>query len=84
MGSVQMSTSRTTVADPEQAAEDLVRQLDSQLNGKEPVLVTMFAERSRDQRALNAAVRARLPSTHDLSAPRRMSRLIGMAPIRVQ
>ena len=61
MGSVQMSTSRTTVADPEQAAEDLVRQLDSQLNGKEPVLVTMFAERSRDQRALNAAVRARLP-----------------------
>ncbi len=57
MASIQQATSRTTETDPGAAADELVRQLDS-----DPKLVTVFASRSRDQRALNAAIRARLPA----------------------
>src|SRR4051812_4191431 len=57
MGSVQMKTARSAHADPDQVAEDLVAQLGS----FQPKLVTLFAERKRDQRALNRALRDRLP-----------------------
>lgn len=58
MGSVQMKTARSMHRDPAQVAEDLVAQLGS----FRPKLVTLFAERKRDQRALNQALRERLPS----------------------
>lgn len=57
MAQVKMQTARTTLAEPEAAAEDLLRQL----TGPTPKLVTLFAARSRDQRALNRALRTRLP-----------------------
>ncbi|NTX09750.1 FIST C-terminal domain-containing protein [Myxococcus sp. CA056] len=58
MAQVKMQTARTTLKEPEAAAEDLL----SQLGTIKPVLVTMFASRDRDPYALNRAVRARLPS----------------------
>lgn len=58
MGSVHMKTARSTLPDPGQVAEDLVAQLGS----FRPKLVTLFAERKRDQRALNRALRERLPA----------------------
>jgi|SRR5215217_904095 len=57
MAQVKMQTARTTLKEPDAAAEDLL----SQLGAIKPVLVTMFASRDRDPYALNRAVRARLP-----------------------
>jgi hypothetical protein len=59
MAQVKMQTARTTLKEPDAAAEDLLSQLGSTV----PKLVTMFASRERDQVALNRAVRARLPPT---------------------
>jgi len=56
MAQIDLQTARTELEDPEEAAEALV----SQLEGAEPKLVTMFASRPRDQRALNVAIRRRL------------------------
>lgn len=58
MAEIRLSRSRTDIADPEEAAEALIRGLE----GGEPRLVTLFAARERDQRALNQAVRRRLPA----------------------
>ncbi|MCY1046436.1 FIST C-terminal domain-containing protein [Corallococcus sp. bb12-1] len=57
MANVKMQTARSTLTDPVAAAEDLLKQL----HGPPPKLVTLFASRQRDQRALNRAVRERLP-----------------------
>jgi hypothetical protein len=57
MPEIRLSQARTQNADPEEAAEALIRGLE----GGEPRLVTLFASRDRDQRALNQAVRRRLP-----------------------
>ena len=57
MSSVQFVHARTSARDPGTAAEELCRQLGS-VNAP---LVVMFASRERDQRALNRAVRERLP-----------------------
>lgn len=57
MANVKMQTARSTLTDPVAAAEDLLRQL----HGPPPKLVTLFASRQLDQRALNRAVRERLP-----------------------
>jgi hypothetical protein len=57
MATAWMKTARSAHADPNQVAEDLL----NQLGGCRPKLVTLFAERRRDQRALNRAVRERLP-----------------------
>src|SRR5689334_18040684 len=53
-----MQTARSTLVEPVAVAEDLLRQLEG---GETPRLVTLFASRERDQRALNRAVRERLP-----------------------
>ncbi|HEX5064316.1 MAG TPA: FIST N-terminal domain-containing protein [Kofleriaceae bacterium] len=53
-----MAHARTSERDPKKAAEELCNQLGS----TKPKLVVMFASRDRDQRALNVAVRERLPS----------------------
>ncbi|MCY0994011.1 FIST C-terminal domain-containing protein [Nannocystis sp. ILAH1] len=58
MASIVMTTARSQATDPRAAAEALVRGL-----GAPPRLAVMFASSDRDQRALNAAVRARLPAT---------------------
>ncbi|NMO16238.1 hypothetical protein HPC49_25455 [Pyxidicoccus fallax] len=60
MAQVKMQTARTTLKEPDAAAEDLLSQLGG---GAAPKLVTMFASRERDQLALNRAIRARLPPT---------------------
>ena len=52
-----MQTARTTQREPDAAADELLEQL----SGATPHLVTLFASRERDQRALNRAVRERLP-----------------------
>lgn len=57
MAQVKMQTARTAEREPGAAAEDLMKQL----GGITPKLVMMFASRSRDQSALNRAVRERLP-----------------------
>jgi hypothetical protein len=57
MAQVKMTTARTTEQEPGAAAEDLMKQL----GGITPKLVMLFASRSRDQSALNRAVRERLP-----------------------
>lgn len=57
MTSISFQSARTELMDPEAAAEALVNSLD----GPAPKLVTLFASRDRDQGALNAALRARLP-----------------------
>jgi hypothetical protein len=57
MPSVDLVHARTTARDAEAAAEDICRQLGS----ARPKLVTLFASRDRDQRALNRALRSRLP-----------------------
>lgn len=57
MPSVDLTHARTTESDPASAAEDLCRQFGS----ASPKLVTLFASRNRDQRALNHALRERLP-----------------------
>ncbi|MBZ5709672.1 FIST signal transduction protein [Nannocystis pusilla] len=58
MASIVMTTARSGAPDPNLAAEALVRGL-----GAAPRLAVMFASSERDQRALNEAVRARLPAT---------------------
>lgn len=58
MASIVMTTARSQAADPLTAADELVRGL-----GAPPRLAVMFASSDRDQRALNEAVRARLPAT---------------------
>lgn len=58
MASIAMKTARTEAADPQTAAEELVRGL-----GEAPKLALMFASSERDQQQLNAAVRSRLPAT---------------------
>ncbi len=57
MPSVDLVHARTAARDPAAAAEDICQQF----GAARPKLVTMFASRDRDQRALNAAVRERLP-----------------------
>ena len=57
MASIVMTTARSQAPDPQVAAEALVRGL-----GPPSRLAVMFASSDRDQQALNAAVRARLPS----------------------
>lgn len=59
MPRIQLKSSRTTLRDPAAAAEDLL----TQLGAGTPKLVTLFASSDRDQRAVNEAVRARLPSS---------------------
>jgi hypothetical protein len=59
MPKVQIKSARTMKSDPSEAAEELV----NSLGGIEPKLVTLFASCMRDQRALNKAVRERLPKT---------------------
>jgi hypothetical protein len=59
MAKVTMKTARTGATDPNQAAEALV----NALGGGTPKLVALFASRDRDQRALNKAVRERLPAS---------------------
>jgi hypothetical protein len=58
MPQVSLRSARTSEADPTQAAEQLCSRI---LEGPPPKLVTLFASRDRDHRALNQAVRARLP-----------------------
>jgi hypothetical protein len=53
-----LAHARTAERDPGPAADDLCKQLGS----SKPKLVVMFASRDRDQRALNRAVRERLPA----------------------
>jgi hypothetical protein len=57
MSSVRLVHARTSARDPGPAAEEICRQLGS-VNAP---LIVMFASRERDQRALNRAVRERLP-----------------------
>jgi hypothetical protein len=57
MASIQLKTARSEAIDPQAIAEDLMRQL----GGFQPRLVTLYATRERDQRALNRALRDRLP-----------------------
>jgi len=52
-----MVQARTSARDPAAAAEDICNQFGS----VKPKFVSLFASRDRDQRALNAALRARLP-----------------------
>lgn len=59
MASIRQRTARTLESDPKAAADDLFTQLGSDT----PKLAVLFASRSRDQRALNAAIRERLPKT---------------------
>ncbi len=57
MSKTSFQSVRTTLTDPNAAAEALL----SALSGDTPKLVTMFASFDRDQLALNRAVRERLP-----------------------
>lgn len=59
MPRVQLKSARTEKTDPDAAAEELL----GQLGGIQPKLVTLFASYDRDHRALNRALRARLPKT---------------------
>jgi hypothetical protein len=59
MSTIQLKSAITAQADASAAAEDLL----TQLGGISPKLVTLFASPDRDHRALNRAVRERLPST---------------------
>lgn len=59
MAKVQMQSACSSLRDPKGAAEDIVRQL----SGDNPKLVTLFASRSMDHGALNAALRERLPAS---------------------
>ena len=64
MPSVDMVHARTNARDAVAAAEDLC----TQIGRTKPKLVVMFASRDRDQQALNAAMRERLPETRLLGA----------------
>ncbi len=58
MPSVDLVHARTSQRDPATAAEEICTAFGS----AKPKLVTVFASRDRDQRALNKALRERLPS----------------------
>lgn len=58
MASVEMVQARTSARDPAAVAEDIC----NQFGGVKPKFVSLFASRDRDQRALNAALRERLPA----------------------
>jgi hypothetical protein len=64
MASVRLRSARSDRGDPIAAADDLL----NQLGADAPKLVTLFASHDRDHRALNKAVRERLP---------RQTRLVG-------
>jgi hypothetical protein len=57
MASIELKSARSEAQQPEQIAEELLQQLGS----FQPKLVTLFAARQHDQRALNRALRDRLP-----------------------
>lgn len=57
MPHVTVSNTRTNNSDPKQAAEELL----GRLSGPTPKLAVVFADSGYDQRALNAALRERLP-----------------------
>jgi hypothetical protein len=59
MPSVDLCHARTSATNPGAAAEDICQQFGS----AKPKLVTVFASRNRNQRALNEALRQRLPKT---------------------
>lgn len=59
MAKIHIHSARTDNEQPAQAAEELVKQL----GDSNPKLVTLYATRAYDHRALNAAVRARLPKS---------------------
>ncbi|MAQ19335.1 MAG: hypothetical protein CMN30_31610 [Sandaracinus sp.] len=56
MPEIRLKSARTSETDPVAAAEDLL----SQIGSVNPKMVTVFADRSVDQKALNAALRERL------------------------
>ncbi|MFO0757893.1 MAG: FIST N-terminal domain-containing protein [Byssovorax sp.] len=62
MPKITLKSARTAHADPNAAAEELVSRL-GELGAGAPKLVTLFASSDRDQRAVNQAVRARLPAS---------------------
>lgn len=64
MPTMDLATARTEAKDAETAAEDICRQFGS----KTPKLVTIFASRDRDHRALNDALRKRLPKARLVGA----------------
>jgi hypothetical protein len=57
MGKVCLQTARSQSADPARIAAELTEAIAAE----KPALALLFASRDRDQRALNQAVRARLP-----------------------
>ncbi|MEL6338488.1 MAG: FIST N-terminal domain-containing protein [Myxococcota bacterium] len=57
MAAIKQQTARSDKQQPDEVAEELL----AQLNGDSPKLVVCFASRDRDQRALNDALRRRLP-----------------------
>ncbi|MBX3229286.1 MAG: hypothetical protein KIT84_18305 [Labilithrix sp.] len=57
MAQIDLASARTHETDPAKAAEELLQNL----SGKTPKLAVIFAHSSIDQRALNAALRERLP-----------------------
>jgi hypothetical protein len=59
MPSIQLKSALSTKADPDAVADDLL----AQIGGTVPKLVTLFGSSDRDHRALNKAVRERLPKT---------------------
>ena len=59
MASIRQHTARTETSDPQAAADELLADLGRDV----PKLVVLFSSRSRDQRALNKAVRERLPKS---------------------
>jgi hypothetical protein len=64
MAAIDLTTAHTTQPDAESAADELA----AQLEGVRPKLLTLFAERGRDQRALNAAIRERFPGVRLVGA----------------
>jgi hypothetical protein len=57
MAKIELKSARSEAKEPQQIAEQLLQQLGS----FQPKLVTLFAARHHDQRALNRALRDRLP-----------------------
>ena len=78
MPSVDLFHARSDKHDPAAAAEDICTQFGS----AKPKLVTLFASRDRDQRALNAALRERLPKGTRLLGATTGGEKIGRASCR--
>lgn len=57
MAKIDLASSRTHATDPVRAAEELLKEV----GGKSPKLAVLFSQSTIDQRALNAALRERLP-----------------------